>query len=96
MSSPDKALKDDSAKGADPEKGGKYGSGTSTGSSARGSAEFLSDVEGKRAIKVCLHTQELSPFATLQSFGQWRGLLMRTSDAMHWCLCVRLHMRSCH
>ncbi|CAK0764171.1 hypothetical protein CVIRNUC_003131 [Coccomyxa viridis] len=52
MSSPDKALKDDSAKGADPEKGGKYGSGTSTGSSARGSAEFLSDVEGKRAIKV--------------------------------------------
>ena len=62
MSSPDKALKDDSAKGADPEKGGKYGSGTSTGSSARGSAEFLSDVEGMRAIKVCLNTHPfLSP-----------------------------------
>ena len=61
MSSPDKALKDDSAKGTDPEKGGKYGSGTSTGSSARGSAEFLSDVEGKRAIKVCINTQESSP-----------------------------------
>ena len=62
MSSPDKALKDDSAKGTDPEKGGKYGSGTSTGSSARGSAEFLSDVEGKRAIKVCLTTQISSIF----------------------------------
>ena len=62
MSSPDKALKDDSAKGTDPEKGGKYGSGTSTGSSARGSAEFLSDVEGKRAIKVCLNTQKSSFF----------------------------------
>ena len=56
MSSTEKPLKDDSAKGTDPEKGGKYGSGTSTGSSARGSAEFLSDVEGKRAIKVSLNT----------------------------------------
>ena len=57
---------------------------------------FFQMWRGKRAIKVCLHTQELSPFATLQSFGQWLGLLMRTSNAMHWCLCVRLHMPSCH
>ena len=40
--------KDDSAKGLDPEKADK----ASTGGSSRGSAQFLSEVEGQRAIKV--------------------------------------------
>ena len=40
--------KDDSAKGLDPEKAAK----ASTGGSSRGSAQFLSEVEGQRAIKV--------------------------------------------
>ena len=44
----EKEYKDDSAKGMDPEKAAK----ASAGGSSRGSAQFLSEVEGQRAIKV--------------------------------------------
>lgn len=44
--------RDDSAKGTDPETA--KASGVSDSSSARGSAQFISDVEGRRAIKVTL------------------------------------------
>ena len=48
----DKEYKDDSAKGMDPEKAAK----ASAGGSSRGSAQFLSEVEGQRAIKVRIST----------------------------------------
>ena len=105
MSSTGTALKDDSAKGADPEKGSKYGSGTSTGSSARGSAEFLSDVEGKRAIKASLNTQTSLLLLTFQSFshsvsaaheGVFCNALGFLSKAVCMCKCVSVCARACH
>jgi len=51
LDSHEQDFKDDSAKRVDPDLAAK-GSGASASSSARGSAEFLSQVEGQRAIKV--------------------------------------------